>query len=77
MQITVTLSGDEWAAGVGQRGDGTSASLTSQVLGAFISAQVRSPAPSSNRPSPSLTVALSDRRPRRLHLGAVGGQRLE
>ena len=39
MQITVTLVGDTWASGVGQRGDGTEASLTEQVLDAFISAQ--------------------------------------
>ena len=39
MKLTVTLVGDTWAHGVGQRGDGSETSLTELVLKAFVSAQ--------------------------------------
>ena len=39
VQLTVTLIGDSWAPTIGQRGSGTAASLTAQVLRSFISAQ--------------------------------------
>ena len=57
MQVTVTLQGDAWAAGIGQHGDGSAASLTKQVLGAFISAQDERCA----RASPSLAHARAPR----------------
>ena len=39
MAVTVTLEGDSWAPSIGQKGSGSAASLTQQVLRAFISAQ--------------------------------------
>ncbi|MEC8495858.1 MAG: penicillin-binding transpeptidase domain-containing protein, partial [Planctomycetota bacterium] len=35
MKLTVTLEGDSWSHGVGQRGDGTASSLTERVLDAM------------------------------------------